>query len=1062
MRFSRFFIDRPIFASVVSVIIVLVGLFAYPFLPVAQYPEIAPPTVTVTATYPGASAEVVADTVAAPLEQEINGVEKMLYMSSSATGDGRLTITITFALGTNLDTAQVLVQNRVAAAEPRLPEQVRRLGVTTRKATPDLLMVVHLLSSDGSLTQDYVSNYATARVKDRLSRITGVGNATIFGARDYAMRVWIDPERAASRDLTAGEIVSALRANNLQVAGGTIGAPPFGAGGSAFELNVQALGRLTDPAQFEQVILKTDELGRSTRLIDVARVELGAQDYGINAYLNNREAVAIGISQMPGSNALSTADAITRTMDELKADFPPGLDYRIVYNPTEYVRASIDAVTTTLIEAILLVVLVVLVFLQTWRASIIPILAIPVALIGSFAVMAAFGFSLNNLSLFGLVLAIGIVVDDAIVVVENVERKLSQGLTPKEAAYRTMDEVGTALISIAVVLAAVFIPTAFISGITGQFYRQFALTIAVATVISLVVSLTLSPALSALILKPHEAHEAAPTRRQIFRRFATWFNRSFDRLSERYGQLTARLVRRSALVLAIYAVLIGATLWRFNATPSGFIPAQDQGYFIGVVQLPPGSTLERTDAVVRRASQIAIDTPGVSQAAAFVGLDGATFSNAPNAATIFFTLDSFADRAEAGLQAEAILANLRQRLFGIDNGFTLVIPPPPVQGIGTGGGFKMVVQDRSGRGYQALEQAAGSIMMQANQTDGLTSVFTLFNTGTPRLFADIDRDKAEALGVAPERVFESMEVYLGSSFINDFNLLGRTYRVTAQADAPFRDDMADILNLQTRSSSGQMVPIGSVANLQEQSGPYRVVRYNLYPAAEVQGDRLPGTSSGQALSAMEDIAARNLPDGFGFEWTELAYQERNVGNTAGLIFALAVVFVFLLLAAQYESLVLPLAIILIVPMCLLAAIVGVNLRGMDNNILTQIGFVVLIGLAAKNAILIVEFATQAEQSGLSRWDAAIAAARLRLRPILMTSFAFILGVVPLVFASGAGAEMRQALGTAVFAGMIGVTFFGLIFTPVFYVVCRSLASALEARWQRFRRSDPEPRLEPAE
>jgi HAE1 family hydrophobic/amphiphilic exporter-1 len=1065
MRFSRFFIDRPIFAGVISVIIVLIGLFAYPSLPIAQYPPIAPPTVTVTAIYPGASAEVVADTVATPLEQEINGVENMLYMSSSSTGDGRLTITITFGLGTDLDIAQVLVQNRVAAAEPRLPEEVRRLGLTTRKATPDFLMVVHLLSPDGSLDQSYVSNYATLNVRDRISRLDGVGNATVFGSRDYAMRIWIDPERAAGRNLTAGEIVQALRARNVQVAAGTVGSPPYDTG-AAFELNVQTLGRLTDPAQFENVVIKTDDQGRPTRLSDVARVELGAQDYTINAYLNNKSAVAIGIAQRPGSNALTSAQNVIDTMEELKKDFPPGLSYDIIYNPTEYVAASIEAVQVTLLEAIALVTLVVLIFLQTWRASLIPILAIPVSLIGTFAIMAAFGFSLNNLSLFGLVLAIGIVVDDAIVVVENVERKLSEGMSPREAAYQTMDEVGTALISIALVLAAVFVPTAFITGISGQFYQQFALTITAATLISCLVSLTLSPALAALILRPHaEHHDCAkvPWWQLPFKRFANGFNRGFAWLADRYGNLTCRLVRKPLPALAVYAVLIGFTFWRFEATPTGFIPAQDQGYFIGVVQLPPGSSLERTDAVVRKVWDIAKTTEGVTNGAAFTGLDGATFSIAPNAGTIFFTLEDFDVRSDRGLVAENILNDLRGKLGAIDDAFVLVIAPPPVQGIGTGGGFKMVVQDRGGAGYPALEKASTDIMMAGNQTPGLSSVFTLFNTGTPRIYADIDRDKAEMLGVPPERVFEALGIYLGSAFVNDFNLLGRTYRVTAQADAPFRDDRADIVNLKTRSNSGQMVPIGAVANLRDESGPYRVVRYNLYPAAEVQGDRLPDFSSGQALDAMEKIAAEKLPEGFGFEWTELAFQERSTGNTATIIFALAVVFVFLLLAAQYESLVLPFAIILIVPMCLLAAIVGINIRGMDNNILSQIGLVVLVGLAAKNAILIVEFARQGEEQGLKPYDAAVEAARVRLRPILMTSFAFIFGVVPLVIATGPGAEMRQALGTVVFFGMIGVTLFGLIFTPVFYIVTRSLADRVTRLVRRGPSAPPpEPVPQPAE
>ncbi|TAJ74814.1 MAG: efflux RND transporter permease subunit [Phenylobacterium sp.] len=1044
MRFSRFFIDRPVFAAVISVIIILVGAFAYPSLPIAQYPEIAPPTITVTATYPGASAEVIADTVAQPLEQEINGVEDMLYMTSSSTSDGLLTITLTFKLGTDLNNAQVLVQNRVASAEPRLPEDVRRLGVVTRKASPDLLMVIHLYSPDGSRSPDYISNYALLQVRDRLARLDGVGDARIFGARDYAMRVWIDPDKAAAHNLTAGEIVATLRAQNVQVAAGAVGQAPFSAAGSDFELNINTQGRLTDPAQFANIILKNDATGRIVRVSDVGRVELGAQDYRVNAYLDRgQKAVAIGISQRPGSNALATADSVLKTMKELGPAFPPGLKYTVIYNPTEYVAESIKEVRKTLFEAVLLVVLVVIVFLQTWRAAIIPVLAIPVSLVGAFAVMAGFGASLNNLSLFGLVLAIGIVVDDAIVVVENVERNLAAGMTPREAAYKTMEEVGGALIAIALVLVAVFVPTAFITGISGQFYKQFALTIASATVISCLVSLTLSPAMAALVLRRHPEHRvAAKGWRRPFQAFAWKFNDGFEVLSSRYGKLTALTVRRGVIMLAVYAVLLGLTAWRFSATPTGFIPAQDQGYFIAVVQLPPGSSLARTDKLVRQVVDTAMDTKGVEHAAAFVGLDGTTFTNAPNAGTIFLPLTPFHERSKEGVKAQAVLDELRQKLGQIAGANVLVIQPPPVSGIGTGGGWKLMVEDRMGKGYRALEQATVDMMVEGNQQEELTSVFTLFNTSTPRLYADIDRDKAQMAGVPPERVFEALSVYLGSAFVNDFNYLGRTYRVTAQADAPYRDESSDIARLQTRSLSGAMVPLGSLATIRDDSGPYRVVRYNLYPAAELQGDTKLGYSSGQALDKVEELAKARLPAGFGFEWTELAYQQKTAGNTGAIAFGLAVVFVFLLLAAQYESVTLPLAIILIVPMCLLAAILGVNLRGFDNNILTQIGLVVLIGLAAKNAILIVEFAKQAEERGLSRWDAAVEAAHTRLRPILMTSFAFILGVLPLVIASGPGAEMRQALGTAVFFGMIGVTGFGLLFTPAFYVMCRFISDRL--------------------
>ncbi|WP_439533196.1 efflux RND transporter permease subunit [Polymorphobacter sp.] len=1043
MRLSHFFIDRPIFAGVISVLFVLVGLVAYPTLPVGQYPEITPPTINVTASYPGASAEVLADTVAAPLEQEINGVENMIYMTSSSTGDGRVTINIVFKLGTDLDNAQVLVQNRIASAEPRLPDTVRALGITTRKNSPDILLVVFITSPDNSLSLDYLSNYANIYLKDRLSRIDGVGGVQPFGVRDYAMRVWIDPEKAASRNLNASEIVGAIRAQNVQVAAGTVGAPPFAPGGSGYELNVQTTGRLNTVEAFGAIVIKADG-PRITRLADVARIELGADNYGINAYVGTKQGTAFGISQRPGSNALATADAIIATMEEAKLSFPPGMVYSIPYNPTEYVRNSIDSVETTLIEAVILVVLVVLIFLQSWRAAVIPVLAIPVSLIGTYAVMAAFGYSLNSLSLFGLVLAIGIVVDDAIVVVENVERELKLGHSPREASYRTMDEVGGALIAIALTLCAVFVPTAFISGISGQFYKQFALTIASATLISCVVSLTLSPALAALLLKPHDEHAPTPTDwRRYPARFSEKFNAGFDWLSDRYGKLTARAIRSIGIMLVIYAGLLALAGWRMVATPSGFIPAQDQGYLVGVIQLPPGSSLERTDAVVQKAIATAVTVNGVDDTVvSLAGLDGASFSNAPNSGTLFIRLEPHEVRNDKGLSGDTILADLRKALSTIPGANILVVPPPPVRGIGTGGGFKMMVQDRSGKGYQALEQATFAMMMAGNQTPGLTSVFTLFNTSTPRLFADIDRDKAQQLGIAPADIFSTLQIYLGSSYVNDFNLFGRTYRVVAQADAPYRNDPADITNLRVRSGSGEMVPLGSVATLQDTSGPYRVVRHNLFPAAELQGDRIPGFSSGAALGAMEELADRVLPEGFDYEWTELAYEESTQGNTAALVFLLAVVFVFLLLAAQYESLLLPLAVILIVPMCLLAAILGVNLRGMDNNILTQIGLVVLVGLAAKNAILIVEFAKQAEEAGKPRLDAAIAAARTRLRPILMTSFAFILGVVPLVIATGPGAEMRQALGTAVFFGMIGVTVFGLLFTPVFYVIASWCAARL--------------------
>jgi len=1027
---SRFFIERPIFAGVIAVLITLIGGFAYLSLPVAQYPEIVPPTIVVNATYPGASAETLADTVAAPIEQQINGVDNMLYLSSSSTADGNVTITVTFALGTNLDTAQVLVQNRVATALPRLPQEVQALGVTTKKNSPDFLMVVHLISPNHSLDQQYISNYATLQILDRLARLPGVGDVRIFGARNYGMRIWIDPDRAAAANLTADDIVTALRNQNVQVAAGAIGQPPFTKGTSAYELNIETLGRLSDAKQFEDVIVKANA-GRIVRVRDVARVELGAQDYRVNSYLDGQPAIAIPVFQRPGSNALQAAKDVFRTMNEAKKSFPAGLDYKVVYNPTEYVAASINEVEKTLLIAIGLVTVVVIVFVQSWRAAIIPVIAIPVSLIGTMAVLAALGYSLNTLSLFGLVLAIGIVVDDAIVVVENVERNLEGGLNPHDAAVKSMEEVGGALIAIALVLAAVFIPTAFISGISGQFYKQFAVTIATATIFSLIVSLTLSPALAALLLRPKEK------KRGPIGKASDWFNRNFDRLGNAYGNTTKRFVRIPLIIGVMYILLIVLAGWRFSATPVGFIPAQDQGYLISAINLPAGASLARTDTVARSLSADIRHQKGVAHTVMFVGFNGATFSNAPNAATIFVTEASFDDRKKGDLSGDKITAALRGDVGKHQEAMTLVIPPPPVRGIGTGGGFKMLVEDRSGRGYKALEAVAQTVVGQANKGKSIGPTFTLFNTSTPRIYANIDRQKAFYLGIDPSLVFSTLQVYMGGTFVNDFNLLGRTFQVTAQADDPFRQTQADIANLKTRTAAGTMVPIGSVINFQNRTGPYRVVRYNLYPAAEVQGDTKAGASSGQALNEMEAIGAK-LPSGFSYDWTELAFQQKQAGNTAVLIFGAAIVFVFLLLAAQYESLTLPLAVILIVPMCLLAAITGVNLRGFDNNILTQIGLVVLVGLAAKNAILIVEFARQAEEKGQSKWDAAETAARERLRPILMTSFAFIFGTIPLAIAYGAGAELRQALGTAVVFGMLGVTIFGLLFTPVFYVITRSL------------------------
>jgi hydrophobe/amphiphile efflux-1 (HAE1) family protein len=1036
MNLSHFFIDRPIFAMVVSIFITLIGGIAYFSLPVAQYPDIAPPTIVISASYPGASAQVVSDTVAAPLEEGINGVENMLYMTSQATSDGNLSLTVTFALGTDLDIAQVLVQNRVSVAQPKLPSEVQRVGVTVRKNSPDLMMVIHLSSPDGSRDQLYISNYATLQVKDVLARLDGVGDVRVFGARDYSMRIWLDPEKVAARGLTAGDVVAALQGQNVQVASGVLNQPPVPKAG-AFEINVETLGRLVDPRQFDNIIVRTDVDGRVTRVRDVARAELGAQDYNANGYLDERQAVPLLIFQRPGSNALATADRLLAAMRDLATTFPPGLKYDIVYNPTQFIAESVREVFKTMAAAVVLVVVVVVLFLQTWRASIVPIVAIPVSLVGTFVVLAAAGFSLNNLSLFGLVLAIGIVVDDAIVVVENVERLIREGMSPRDAAHETMNEVGGALIAIALVLSAVFIPAAFITGISGQFFRQFAVTIASATVISCIVSLTLSPALCALLFKPHESSEprgSALTR--PIRAFFRAFNTGFDRLSSGYGGLTGALVRRSAIVLVVYAGLIGLTGWQFERAPTGFIPQQDLGYLITVIQLPPGASLQRTDAVVRTATKIILGTEGVAHAVPFAGFDAATFTNAPNAGAIFVPMTPFADRVAKGLSVDKMRTSLQARLGAIQEAFIIVIQPPPVRGIGNAGGFKMLVQDKRGRGLQALEAATQDLAGAANRVPGLVGVFSLFNTRTPKLYADIDRVKAEMLGVPADKVFEALEVYLGSAYVNDFTYLGHTFRVTAQAEGQFREDSRDVANLKTRNNSGQMVPIGAVTTFRDITGPYRVPRYNLYPAAEIQGNSLPGYSTGYALAAMERLANERLPDGFGYEWTELAYQEKLVGNTGLLVFSASVVFVFLVLAAQYESWALPLSVVLIVPMCLLAGVSGLLLRGLDVDILGQIGFIVLIGLAAKNAILIVEFARQAEAQGHDRFEAAKQAARTRLRPILMTSFAFILGVVPLAIATGAGSEMRQSLGTAVFFGMLGVTGFGLIFTPAFYVVIR--------------------------
>ncbi len=1050
MRISHFFIERPIFAAVISIVITLTGAIAYFSLPVSQYPEIVPPTIDVTATYPGASSETVAATVALPLEQEINGVDDMLFMQSSATNDGRLQIRVTFELGTNLDQAQVLVQNRVAIALPKLPEDVRRLGVNVVKNSPDMLFVLHIYSPDRSRDGSYLSNFARTQVVDRIARVKGVGQLNIFAERAYSMRIWIDPERAAARDLTATEIVEAVRQNNVQVASGALNRLPV-PNAPAFEVPIESQGRFIDPEQFGDIVVKRGLSGRITRLKDVARVELGAQDYSTIGYLDGKTALPLPTFQRPGTNALATVQAIMKELDQIRADMPSGVAAEVAFNPTLFIAESVREVYFTIFEAVLLVVIVILLFLQSWRAAIIPIVAIPISLIGTFAVMRIFGFSINNLTLFGLVLAVGIAVDDAIVVVENIARSLSAGLSPRDAAHKTMDEVGGALVAIALVLCAVFVPAAFITGISGAFYRQFALTVASATVISAIVSLTLSPALGALLLRSHSEAMAARARKPHpaiapFALIGKLFNLGFGRFAHRYSSLTSRVLRMASIMLVAYAGLVALTGFSFSATPTGFIPQQDQGYIITTYQLPAGASVTRTDAVVRKAIELLMDMPEVSHTAGFAGFDGATRTNAPNAGAVFTPLKPYAERRKMGISIEQTIAEAQRRLGTLQEANAFVVPPPPVRGIGTSGGWKLFIQDRGGHQLRELEQVTQEFIARCALEPAVARVFTSFNTMTPKVFADIDRIRAEKLDVPAERVLDTLEIYLGSAYVNDFNFLGRTYRVTAQAEGSYRDQREDMMKLRTRSDNGAMVPLGSLTTFRDITGPHRVSRHNLYTAVEVQGVAAPGYSTGQAIAAVERIAAEVLPEGYGYEWTDLALQEKMAGNSAPIAFGLAVVFVFLVLAALYESWMMPLAVVLIVPMCLLASIIGINLRGMDNNILVQVGFVVLIGLAAKNAILIVEFALQAERSGMDRRAAAQRAAETRLRPILMTSIAFVMGVLPLMTATGAGAEMRQSLGTAVFSGMVGVTFFGLVFTPIFYMVCRTAGEHF-ARWR---------------
>jgi len=1042
MKFSNYFIDRPVFAAVLSAFITIGGAIALFKLPVSEYPEVVPPSVVVTAAYPGANPKVIAETVAAPLEQEIVGVEDMLYMSSQATMDGTLALTVTFRIGTDIDRAQVQVQNRVAQALPRLPDDVRAIGVSTKKSTPAFLMVVHLTSPDGRYDSLYLRNYATLNVRDRLARIAGVGDVRVFGAGDYAMRVWLDPQKMAARDLTSGDVVNAIREQNVQVAAGQIGAPP--AAGSEFQLALNAQGRLQTEEEFGDVVVKTGQNGEIVRLRDIARLELGAATYAVQSLLGNENAVAIPVYQAPGSNALELSNQVRADMETLKKSFPEGMDYKIIYDPTQFVRQSIEAVVHTLLEAVALVVLVVILFLQTWRASVIPLVAVPVSIIGTFAVLYGLGFSINTLSLFGLVLAIGIVVDDSIVVVENVERHIASGLRPLAATKKAMSEVSRPIIAITLVLSAVFIPVAFVPGLTGQFYKQFALTIAVSTIISAFNSLTLSPALAAVLLKPHDAKPDALTRGmdRLFGRFFARFNQLFVRSGDAYSRAVTKTVKRAPIAIAVYAGLVALTVLGFMRTPGGFIPQQDKLYLVGVVQLPPAASLDRTSAVVTRMGEIAKKEPGVLESVQFAGVSANGFAAQSSAALVFFPLKDFDERK--GLNAGAIAMSLNQKFAAIQDAYIAVFPPPPVIGLGTLGGFKLNVEDRESRGAEALYAAVQGALQKAWADPSLAGVFSSYQINVPQLDVDVDRLKVKRQGVKLSDVFQTLQVNLGSLYVNDFNRFGRTYRVVAQADAPFRSQVDDILPLKTRNAAGEMVPLGSMISVKESFGPDIVERFNGYSSADINGGPSPGHSSGQAQAAISKILDETLPNGMSYEWTDLAFQQIDAGDAALFVFPLCVIFVFLVLAAQYESFTLPLAIILIVPMALLAGLVGIHLQHGDNNIFTQIGFLVLVGLASKNAILIVEFAKHLEEQGRDRASAVLEAARLRLRPIVMTSIAFIMGVLPLVTAHGAGSEVRRAMGAAVFAGMIGVTVFGLMLTPVFYVLLRRSKAATAA------------------
>jgi multidrug efflux pump len=1039
MNISKFFVDRPIFAGVISLLIFIAGLLAMFQLPISEYPDVSPPSIVVNASYPGANPKVIAETVATPLEEQLAGTENMLYMFSQATTDGRLTLTVTFKIGTDVDLAQQMVQNRVSQALPRLPDVTRQRGVTVVKSSPDLTMVVHLISPDKSYDELYLRNYALMNIKDELAKVTGVGQVRLFGSGDYAMRIWLNPEKIAEKNLTANDVVNAIREQNVQVAAGMIGGAPV-TDLVDVQLPINAKGRLDNPEEFGEIIIRAGTTGEITRLKDVARVEMGPSEFSLNAMLDSRPAVAIPIFQSPGANAIQISDAVRSTMAELSERFPQGVEYEVVYDPTIFVKSSIKAVIITLLEALALVVVVVVLFLQTWRASIIPLLAVPVSIIGTFSLMWAFGFSINTLSLFGLVLAIGIVVDDAIVVVENVERNIEEGLTPLAATYKAMQEVSGPIIAISLTLVAVFVPIAFVSGLTGQFYQQFALTIAISTVISAINSLTLSPALAALLLKSHDAPKDRLTRimDKLFGRFFTWFNRSFNRASGNYSGKVGKLLGRKTLAIGVYALLLGITAVGFNIIPKGFVPAQDKQYLIAFAQLPDGATLSRTEQVIREMGEIGLAEAGVENAVQFPGLSINGFTNSSSAGIVFLTLKPFDERKGKELSAAAISQKLQMKFAGVEEAFIAVFPPPPVRGLGTTGGFKLQIEDRAGLGYEKLAEVVAQVQQKAMLRPELSSVFSNYKINVPQLYADVDRTKAKQLGLNVKEIFDTMQIYLGSLYVNDFNQFGRTYQVIAQADAEYRNTPADALNLKVRNLQGDMVPLGSVLTMQESYGPESAAHYNGYLAADINGNAAPGYSSGQAQDAIDEILDEVLPSGIVYEWTDLTYQEVLAGNTAIYILPLCLLLVFLVLAAQYESLALPLVVVSIVPLSILAALFGVWITNGDNNIFTQISLFVLAGLASKNAILIVEFARELEMRGMATYQAAITASRMRLRPILMTSFAFIMGVLPMVFSTGAGSEMRSVMGIAVFSGMLGVTFFGLFFTPMFYVLLRKL------------------------